>query len=203
MSVLAAFMSYLSYLSTIKPATGDYVGTFARFSIWLGMELHDREGCIASSSNGSGYNTFWRVSVSSLDQIRHYASSSLAILQSSASFESTGVGSSFSKVFLMSSNFLVEYDFLLHIPVVNPPEILETSESSLSQSHIDALHDLTGWQYITSAARQVLLRALGNRVTCIDSSPNMICRYLDADLSFIMCNICAVHMRLSEFVLKC
>lgn len=160
MSVLSAFMCFLNAVSTMSLANSTC------FPVPFNASILGPVSFSSDVQDSSNYFAFWRVSESSFEQIRQLAASSLAMLQRSPSYETIGADSCFSKVFLSKTSFLLEYDFLLHIPLVkrNNP-VNHESFCGIDEG----ANDYTDWQYVTNMARALLIKALGNRVLCVHS----------------------------------
>jgi hypothetical protein len=163
MSVLSAFMCFLNAVNTM------IIDGSTCFSLPHNASISTSMSFSSDIHDSSNYFAFWRVSESSLQQIQQHASTSLTALQRSSSYEATGAESCFSKVFLSSNVFLLEYDFLLHIPLVKSNDGVSEDFVCTAESIGDCMNDFTDWQYVTRTARNLLVKALGNRVICVHS----------------------------------
>lgn len=125
------------------------------------------------------FNVFWRWSASFVDEVRDTARVSLVALQDS------GGSNAFNQVFMTSPSFFKKYDLVFHIPVLDKRSFNENFKKlkaavaasgaasataaedaflvTLGESSQDQLHDLSAWQAGSRAARELIVKALGDR----------------------------------------
>lgn len=114
------------------------------------------------------YNACWRWSPSFVDEVRESAQVSLTALQDSTS------SNSFNQVFMSSPSFFKKYDLVFHIPVLNKENFMTTFQKikqssddsfllNLGEKYQDRLHDMSAWQECSQGARELLVKALGDR----------------------------------------
>lgn len=143
----------------------------AGFPTSISFDIDNPSSLKSNLDSSSTFVVSWRVSESSLEQIRCYASSALSTLQMSSRYESLGADSCFWKIFQSSTQFHLEYDILIHVRMVSAGETSATSREGKhhSSAAVEALLNLTEWQYTTSTARSLVIRALGDRALCVHS----------------------------------
>lgn len=116
------------------------------------------------------YNLFWRWSASFVNELHETARVSLAALTDSGSDHSN----SFNQVFMSSPSFFKQYDLIFHIPVLNKKTFMDNFQkikdanediflTNLGDKTQDRLHDLSAWQECSRGARELIVKALGDR----------------------------------------
>jgi hypothetical protein len=176
MSTLSGFMAALKFWSEISLSSGLRLswGTSrcsSEYATYFPAELS------VSVGDSQAYNVLWRVSQSALEQLKCQARSTLFVLQgkSTTNDVSTNCTDGFRQVFLSRYSFASDFDVLVHIPVVsahdlqhadpdkNATDLTEDELEKLKSECLNSLLDKTAWQFCSTTARGLLIRALGDR----------------------------------------
>ena len=124
------------------------------------------------------HNCLWRWSPSFVDEIQTWSQISLTSLMESVH------SSSFNQVFMKPHNFFTHYDLIFHIPVINKKQFIEEFDRvkaandnpflvNLGEKTVECLHEWSAWEECSRNAREVIVRALGDRAVAVHtlSSP--------------------------------
>lgn len=153
--------------------------TCNNFSIELYLPIGSEEG---GSDGGALYNILWRLSKSSLEQLKEQAKLSLHTLQTPLGSDTTIATSSFNSVFLLKSTPYRDHDIIIYIPYCTQLEIKNnehdneqdnknSNNSKLSNTYQDTLttlDNLTPWQFASEIARNIIIKALGDRAAKVN-----------------------------------
>lgn len=136
------------------------------FPIELYLPIHGK-------NDSTIYNVLWRLTKSSIEQLKEQAKLSLRTLQTPLGSDTTIATTAFNSVFLLKSDSHREYDMIVYLPyflqsdIKNYEQYSSNNESLNSKKYQDsltALDNLTPWQYESEYARNIITKALGDRV---------------------------------------